>query len=74
MKRSEILQHMIEDIEQHLFVLEHRPNTKKHFSSILANELLDMLEGFGMLPPALPSLNFTDTYGHEWEPEKEIKK
>ena len=51
MKRSEMLKHMIEDIEQHLFTLEHRPNTRKHFPSILANELLDMIEGFGMLPP-----------------------
>lgn len=46
-----MLEHMIEDIEQHLFTLERRPNTRKHFSAILANELLDMIEGFGMLPP-----------------------
>lgn len=79
MKRSEMLTHMIEDIEQHLFTLEHRPNTRKHFPAILANELLDMIEGFGMLPPADYHPRDKDAdlavrvgeFYMKWEPEDE---
>lgn len=83
MKRSEMLDHIKEDL---LEKLKHRwlerGETDK-WAEFTANQLLDMIEGFGMLPPetkALPqdfvNLGFTQEFldEHEfkvnrWEPE-----
>ena len=86
MKRSEMLDHIKEDL---LEKLKHRwlerGETDK-WAEFTANELLDMIEGFGMLPPltkALPydftNTGFTQDFldEHEfkvnrWEPEDEL--
>lgn len=83
MKRSEMLDHIKEDL---LEKLKHRwlerGETDK-WAEFTANQLLDMIEGFDMLPPltkALPqdfvNLGFTQEFldEHEfkvnrWEPE-----
>lgn len=83
MKRSEMLDHIKEDL---LEKLKHRwlerGETDK-WAEFTANQLLDMIEGFSMLPPetkALPqdfvNLGFTQEFldEHEfkvnrWEPE-----
>lgn len=70
MKRSKMLEHMIEEIKDRRETLKLRPNTEPYFNKDLANNLLDMIEGFGMLPPdrALvhPELKYVD---NSWEPE-----
>ena len=54
MKRSEVLNHIKEDL---LEKLKHRwlerGETDK-WAEFTANQLLDMIEGFGMLPPLAP--------------------
>lgn len=45
MKRSEILQHIREDLE------DKREMLNRGKFDYVAGEILDMLEGFGMLPP-----------------------
>lgn len=70
-----MIQHIKDEIKQHLFILKNRPNTEKHFVNSLANELLDMIEGFDMLPPPV-GVGEEDEYGFldyefKWEPEDE---
>jgi hypothetical protein len=51
MKRSEMLDHIKEDL---LEKLKHRWLERKEtdkWAEFTANQLLDMIEGFGMLPP-----------------------
>lgn len=56
MKRNDMINHMIEEIKEKRERLELRPNTEPYFNKDLANDLLDMLEGFGMLPPPYKKL------------------
>jgi hypothetical protein len=55
MKRSEILNHIKEDLVKKL---NHSKFSKgsEVWSEFVANELLDMLEGFGMLPPEVKTI------------------
>ena len=82
MKRSEILQHIREDLEDKLGML-----SRGKFDYV-AEEILDMLEGFGMLPPESSHFEHFDCEDdegsfwtsrqiinscHTWEPEGEKK-
>lgn len=68
MERSEIIKHISEDLEDKLEML------KRGKFDYVAEEILDMLEGFEMLPPfnaklfgkinAIEGLDY-----HSWEPE-----
>lgn len=71
MKRSEMLEHMIADIEDALINLDNRPNTKPYFSEKLANNLLDMIEGFGMVPPG--EVSEAGNVIYDWDKEDEKK-
>lgn len=58
MKRSEMLDHIKEDL---LEKLKHRWLERKEtdkWAEFTANQLLDMIEGFGMLPPELKEESF----------------
>lgn len=85
MKRSEMIEHLKAEIEEHLLTLKYRPNTEKYFSDTLANEILDIIEGFDMKPPYRPATtedledwgvtqDFIDEHNftvQEWEPEND---
>ena len=43
---------MKDELEEMLESLKNRPRTRPHWTERTANDLLAMLEGFGMLPPA----------------------
>lgn len=72
MKRSEMLDHIKEDL---LEKLKHRwlerGETDK-WADYTANQLLDMIEGFGMLPPSIEYW-YSDYPENRWEPEDEKK-
>lgn len=78
MKRSEILDHIKEDL---LEKLKHRWLERGEidkWAEFTANELLDMIEGFGMLPPFFPPEKLSVMQDEEkyvqyyrWEPEDE---
>jgi len=82
MKRSEILLHIQEELRESL---KHRfleQGNVDNWTKYYSNELLDMLEGFGMLPPyrkrTQEEFNEIDAinqyhYVHKWEPEDEKK-
>ena len=75
MKRSEMVEHIAADIEEMLTNLENRPKTRPHIAETTANNILDMLEGFGMLPPTSMSwVQNGDQVSYEsatvWEPEE----
>lgn len=54
MKRSEMIDHIKADLEEMLEILELRPKTRPYIAERYANDILDMIEGFGMLPPIDP--------------------
>lgn len=69
MKRSEMIGHIKEDL---LEKLKHRwferGETDK-WAEFTANELLDMIEGFGMLPPEIIVDYSPLTTANTWEEE-----
>ena len=74
MKRSEMVEHIEADLLDMLDTIKLRPNAAKHQPNIFANDILDMIEGFGMLPPPhIKELPETDTINaimlNEWEAE-----
>lgn len=73
MKRSEIIQRIAADLEEMLVNLENRPRTRPHIAKRTANNILDMLEGFGMSPPDWDDTVYGYNEGYilppEWEPE-----
>ena len=68
MKRSEMVNLIAEYLEG---PFTHGANWEDSEIREYASNILLAMEEVGMLPPALSSLNFTDTYGHEWESEDE---
>jgi len=80
MKRSEILLHIQEELRESL---KHRfleQGNVDNWTKYYSNELLDMLEGFGMLPPTIKEESFRILESGEmiynvnrWESEDETK-
>lgn len=77
MKRSEVIEHIKADIEEMLKNMKNRPSAAKYMPERYANEILDMLEGFGMLPPHNKSAQaMSGSYDESigcciWEPEND---
>lgn len=69
MKRSEMLDYIKEDLLEKLShrYLEHGEGEK--WAEFTANELLDMVEGFGMFPPTVRGGSMNGW--NRWEPEDE---
>lgn len=68
MKRSEMLDHIKEDIISNL---DHRwlaSGQRDRWAIYVANQLLDMVEGFGMLPPEIELKTFAKK-DNAWEKE-----
>ena len=81
MKRSEMVEHIKAELEE-LLKGYHNVSEKRypHWINGKASGILDMLEGFGILPPQAPHLVVPPLlpkpdvlYLHEWEPEDEKK-
>ena len=78
MKRSEMIVHIQAELEGMVESIKLRPNAAKYAPERYANGLLDMIEGFGMLPPLtklkdpghFPGDEFTYEM-NQWEPEGE---
>lgn len=72
MKRTEILTHIKEDLLEKLMSAKLSINNEL-WAEWVANELLDMIEGFGMKPPQLPGIDsYSLTMGgdyNRWEEE-----
>ena len=73
MKRSEMIEHISEEL---LDIMEIRFSTEKEtqYCKRKAADLLDMIEGFGMLPPAAAFIidwERWDPDRKEWYPTKE---
>lgn len=51
MKRSEMIEHITEDLLEKLDHYKLKQG-KRVWAKFVANELLDMIEGFGMTPPS----------------------
>lgn len=76
MKRSEMIEHLEEELLDYIECLNLR-KSDKGYSKHRAAGILDMLEGFGMLPPKtiLESYSINSSGGmqpestHEWESE-----
>jgi len=69
MKRSEMVGHIAAELEEMLSTLEARPKTRPYITDRFANNLLDMLEGFGMLPPVEDPAHRHDLSRYIWDYE-----
>jgi hypothetical protein len=79
MKRSEMVQHIYEDLLDKLDHYKLKEGSDV-WSEFAANELLDMIEGFGMLPPIINGMcqehyirgDNEDVFSvFRWEPEND---
>lgn len=73
MKRSEMIEHIKAELEEMVEVMKLRPKAAKHQPERFANSLLDMIEGFGMLPPGqdFSAETTLSVFGpYEWEKEE----
>ena len=68
MKRSEMLEHIKDDLLEKLSHRYLQQGQLEKWASLTANELLDMLEGFGMLPPAV-DIEVFGKKDNAWEKE-----
>ena len=73
MKRSEMLEHIEEELWELLRVLETASDkSEPHIVKNKADGILAFMEGFGMQPPHTKVIN-CNCYDHNWEPEDEKK-
>jgi len=75
MKRSEMIEYIKSELEDMIESINNRPNAAKYASDRFANNILDMIEGFGILPPkteveveVMPQVTMYKQR-HEWEKE-----
>lgn len=68
MKRSEMVRHIKNDLIEKLEHIWLNIGQKDRWAQYTANELLDMIEGFGMLPPEVELENFGKK-DNAWERE-----
>jgi hypothetical protein len=80
MKRSEMIDLMADELADPEVNGKHGNETEEATFKRRASRLLDMIEGFGMLPPPLETYQVTSMDGkslgelpdvYEWEPEDE---
>jgi hypothetical protein len=71
MKRSEMLEHIRSELRETMHGLSISNEKINQYFWRRANGLLDMIEGFNMLPPG--EVNEVGNVVHEWEPENEEK-
>ena len=72
MKRSEMVLHLKETLEEIEVAQKSRRPNDKNFHKRHAEDILDMILGFGMLPPEYDKLelgHIDSNFVNEWEPE-----
>ena len=70
MKRSEMVEHIQAELEEMLEIIKLRPNAAKYQPKRFAEGILDMIEGFDMLPPVIEfEMGGNKITDNAWEPE-----
>jgi len=69
MKKSEMLDHMYQDIIEAIASRASSNETDEKYWRRKVEGLLDMQLGFGMLPPMQPIPEYAFQAPNEWEPE-----